>query len=88
MTAWEEDGDFRSAIESDPAITKYLSPQAFEDTLLCFQTVTEHRPDLSAGLPQSELGLSTLNLCFHFPEDRIKLYLGDGWRRMKIMTRN
>jgi adenylosuccinate lyase len=26
MRAWEQDGDFRAAIESDPKITKYLSP--------------------------------------------------------------
>jgi adenylosuccinate lyase len=32
MAAWEQDGDFRSAIESDPAITKYLDPQAIEDS--------------------------------------------------------
>jgi adenylosuccinate lyase len=32
MTAWHEDGDFRLAIESDPAITKYLAPQAIEDS--------------------------------------------------------
>src|SRR6202167_5760740 len=28
MTAWEKDADFRSAIESDPAITQYLKPEA------------------------------------------------------------
>jgi adenylosuccinate lyase len=32
MAAWEQDGDFRNAIESDPAITKYLGPQAIEDS--------------------------------------------------------
>ncbi len=32
MSAWESDGDFRSAIESDPIITKHLSPEALEDT--------------------------------------------------------
>jgi adenylosuccinate lyase len=32
MTAWESDGDFRSAIESDPAVTQLLQPQALEDT--------------------------------------------------------
>jgi len=26
MRAWEQDGDFRAAIESDPKVTKYLSP--------------------------------------------------------------
>jgi adenylosuccinate lyase len=31
-TAWQEDGDFRSAIESDPAITKYLKPEAIENS--------------------------------------------------------
>jgi len=32
MNAWEQDGDFRNAIESDKAITKYLSPQTIEDS--------------------------------------------------------
>jgi adenylosuccinate lyase len=32
MTAWEQDGDFRKAVESDTAITKYLSPQTIEDS--------------------------------------------------------
>jgi adenylosuccinate lyase len=32
MAAWEQDGDFRNAIESDPAITKYLTPQTIEDS--------------------------------------------------------
>jgi adenylosuccinate lyase len=32
MTAWEKDGDFRSAIESDPAITQYLKPEAIENS--------------------------------------------------------
>jgi adenylosuccinate lyase len=32
MTAWENDGDFRSAIESDPTITQHLGPGALEDT--------------------------------------------------------
>jgi adenylosuccinate lyase len=32
LTAWESDGDFRSAIESDPAITQHLTPEALEDT--------------------------------------------------------
>jgi adenylosuccinate lyase len=32
MTAWQSDGDFRSAIESDPAITEHLKPEALEDT--------------------------------------------------------
>src|SRR6202167_5231594 len=32
MTAWQEDGDFRAAIESDPAITQHLSPGAIEDS--------------------------------------------------------
>jgi adenylosuccinate lyase len=31
-TAWQEDGDFRSAIESDPAVTKYLKPEAIENS--------------------------------------------------------
>jgi adenylosuccinate lyase len=30
MTAWEEDGNFRSAIESDPVISKHLKPEALE----------------------------------------------------------
>jgi adenylosuccinate lyase len=32
MLAWEGDGDFRSAIESDPIITKHLKPQALEES--------------------------------------------------------
>jgi adenylosuccinate lyase len=32
MTAWEQDGDFRAAIESDPAITKYIAPQTIENS--------------------------------------------------------
>jgi adenylosuccinate lyase len=32
MKAWEEDGDFRSATESDPLIAKHLTAQALEDT--------------------------------------------------------
>ncbi len=30
MNAWEQDGDFRKAIESDPAITQRLTPAAIE----------------------------------------------------------
>jgi adenylosuccinate lyase len=30
MAAWEQDGDFRLAIESDPIITKHLKPEALE----------------------------------------------------------
>ena len=32
MNAWEGDGDFRSMIESDPTITKHLTPAALENT--------------------------------------------------------
>jgi adenylosuccinate lyase len=32
MQAWQEDGDFRSRIESDPVIGKLLSPQALADS--------------------------------------------------------
>ncbi len=32
MAAWESDGDFRAAIESDPVITQHLKPEALEDT--------------------------------------------------------
>jgi adenylosuccinate lyase len=32
MTAWEQDGDFRAAIESDPAITKHLGPQTIDNS--------------------------------------------------------
>lgn len=32
MKAWEEDGDFRAAVESDPEIAKYLTPDALERT--------------------------------------------------------
>jgi adenylosuccinate lyase len=32
MTSWAEDGDFRLAVESDPAITKHLKPEVLEDT--------------------------------------------------------
>src|SRR3984885_6203492 len=32
MTAWEGDGDFRSAIESDPIVARHLTPQALEDS--------------------------------------------------------
>jgi adenylosuccinate lyase len=32
MTAWEQDGDFRAAVESDPAIKQLLKPGALEDT--------------------------------------------------------
>src|ERR1700733_13210244 len=31
-TAWEGDGDFRSAIESDPIVARHLTPQALEDS--------------------------------------------------------
>jgi adenylosuccinate lyase len=30
--AWEGDGDFRAAIESDPVIAQYLKPEALEDS--------------------------------------------------------
>jgi adenylosuccinate lyase len=32
MEAWQEDGDFRARIESDPIIAKHLDPQALEDS--------------------------------------------------------
>ncbi len=32
MAAWESDGDFRAAVESDPVITQHLKPEALEDT--------------------------------------------------------
>ena len=32
MKAWEEDGDFRAAVESDPEIAKYLSGEALDRT--------------------------------------------------------
>ncbi len=32
MTAWEQDGNFRSMIEADTTITKHLSPSELEDT--------------------------------------------------------
>jgi adenylosuccinate lyase len=32
MRAWEGDGDFRSAIESDPVVTKHLTPSALEQS--------------------------------------------------------
>jgi adenylosuccinate lyase len=32
MTAWEGDGDFRAAIESDPVVTKHLNPEALGHT--------------------------------------------------------
>jgi adenylosuccinate lyase len=32
MAAWLENSDFRAAIESDPAITKYLGPEAIENS--------------------------------------------------------
>jgi adenylosuccinate lyase len=32
MRAWDSDGDFRAAIESDPIISKHLPPEALEDT--------------------------------------------------------
>jgi adenylosuccinate lyase len=32
MQAWETSGDFRSAIQSDPEIAKYLSGDALEKT--------------------------------------------------------
>lgn len=32
MLAWEGDGDFRAAIESDPVITKHLTPSALENS--------------------------------------------------------
>jgi adenylosuccinate lyase len=32
MKAWQQDGDFRAAIESDPAITKYLKPEAIDNS--------------------------------------------------------
>ncbi len=32
MKAWEEDGDFRAAVESDPEIAQYLSREALERT--------------------------------------------------------
>jgi adenylosuccinate lyase len=30
--AWEGDGDFRAAIESDPIVTKHLKPEALVDS--------------------------------------------------------
>jgi adenylosuccinate lyase len=35
--AWEKDGDFRSAIESDPVVRKHLTPQALETTFSVFR---------------------------------------------------
>jgi adenylosuccinate lyase len=32
MRAWEGDGDFRSAVESDPIIRRHLQAAALEDT--------------------------------------------------------
>ena len=32
LAAWEGNGDFRSAIESDPIVSRHLSPEALEDT--------------------------------------------------------
>jgi adenylosuccinate lyase len=32
MQAWENDGDFRAAIESDPVVRQHLTPEALEDT--------------------------------------------------------
>jgi adenylosuccinate lyase len=32
MAAWEGDGDFRSAIESDPVVLKHLKPEALTDS--------------------------------------------------------
>jgi len=32
MKAWEGDGDFRAAVESDPLISKHLKPSALEDS--------------------------------------------------------
>ena len=32
MVAWEEDGDFRSAIESDPVVAKHLNSAALEES--------------------------------------------------------
>jgi adenylosuccinate lyase len=32
LKAWEGEGDFRSAIESDPVIARHLTPQALEDS--------------------------------------------------------
>jgi adenylosuccinate lyase len=32
MYAWENDGDFRAAIESDPVVRQHLTPEALEDT--------------------------------------------------------
>ena len=51
MKAWEYDQDFRAAIEADPEITKCLSKDTARGKLLCFQTVSERRPDLRACIP-------------------------------------
>jgi adenylosuccinate lyase len=37
MSAWMEDGDFRSQVESDPAITKHLNTEALQDTFSVFR---------------------------------------------------
>src|SRR5579862_2357126 len=37
MAAWEGDGDFRAAIESDPVVTKHLTPQALGNTFSVFR---------------------------------------------------
>jgi adenylosuccinate lyase len=37
MSAWMEDGDFRSQVESDPAITKHLNPESLQDTFSVFR---------------------------------------------------
>ena len=42
MKAWEEDGDFRSAIEQDPTIPEVLESRNPRPYFLCFQSVTEH----------------------------------------------
>jgi len=44
MRAWESDGDFRSAIESDPIVTKHLNPQTLQETF----SVSRHLRNIDA----------------------------------------
>ncbi len=52
MKAWHEDGDFRAAIQADPAVTRHLSPQALEDTFSVSRQLRNIDQILPARLPE------------------------------------
>ena len=51
MKAWEEEGDFRAAVEADPEIRAVLSPEQDRRKLLARAPARKRGPHLRARLP-------------------------------------